>query len=198
MQPDPSLVQEPQAEVPAPQEPPVAEVKPRLKKPIFKIVILVLLVFAVAGLGYWNYQLSANLKAAQQSLATLQGKHDNLTAQKNQLTSDFEKASSDLAQAKTELESTNATLSTAKSDLSKSKGDEKALREKMDRAGQYIEIMRGIFVDEDVNFVTYLKIVLVKDGKLDSLFQEYMASGSYGDLVEWLAHLLSTVEGLLK
>ena len=193
MQPEPALPQEQASEV---QGGNPGTAPPR--KFNVKIPFLVLLILAVAGLGFWAFQLNTNLKAAQTSLATLQGKFDDLTAENGRLTTEFGQVSSELEQTNTELASTNETLKTAKADLSKSKQEASALEAKMKKAGLYVEVMRGAFKDKDNLFVTLLKVMLVKDSKLTELYETYLKSKSSADLLKWSSYLISTTMEVLK
>jgi Tfp pilus assembly protein PilO len=196
MQPEPALPQEPQKQESELQGGNPVTAPPR--KFNVKIIFLILLILAVAGLGFWAFQLNTNLKAAQTSLETLQGKYDDLTAENGRLTTEFGQVSGELAQTSTELASTTELLKTAKADLSKSKQEVSALEAKMKKAGLYVEIMRGAFKDKDNLFVTYLKVAIVKDSELTELYDTYMKSRSSTDLLKWFAYLISTTVEILK
>ncbi len=200
MQPEPSLPQEPQAEKPAPQELGVVSSPPPKRSNVAKIIqiaLLVLLILGVAGLGYWDYQLNTQLKAAQESLSDLHGQYDELTTQKNSLASELDSTNSELANTKTELDTTNETLSTTKSDISKSNQDINTLKSKMEKAGKYMEIMRGAYEDHDVLLITFIKIAAIKDSKLEELFNAYLKTSSSADFLKWLGYLLTTAKDTL-
>lgn len=196
MQPEPALSQEPQKQESELQGGNPVTAPPR--KFNVKILFLILLILAVAGLGFWAFQQNTNLKAAQMSLATLQGKYDNLIAEKGRLTTEFGQVSSELEQTNTELASTNETLKTTRADLSKSKQEASDLEAKMKKAGQYVEVMRGAFKDKDNFFATLLKVMLVKDTKLTELYDTYLKSRSSADLLKWSSYLISTAVEVLK
>ncbi|RJP47136.1 MAG: hypothetical protein C4583_17125 [Anaerolineaceae bacterium] len=196
MQPEPALSQEPQGTASElPGENPVTK-SPR--KFNFKILFLIILLLAVAGVGFWAFQLNTSLKAAQESLATLQGKYDDLTAENGRLTTEFGQVSSELEQTNTELASTNDTLKTIKAELTKSNQEVSDLQEKMKKAGLYVEIMRGAFKDSDTLLETFLKVLLVKDSELTSLYETYLKSRSSSDLLRWSSYLISTIVDILE
>ena len=199
MQPEPVLPQEPQK----PQEhaSELTGVSPVTKPPRkfnFKIVFLIILLLAVAGVGYWAFQLNTSLRAAQDSLATLQGKYDDLASENGRLTTEFGQVSSELEQTNTELASTNDTLKTTRADLAKSNQEGSDLQEKMKKAGLYVEIMRGAFRDKDTLLQTFLKVLLVKDSKLTDLYETYLKSRSSSDLLKWSSYLISTTVEILE
>ena len=196
MQPDQSQPEAQQVPVSAPQG--GNSEKPAPRKFNWKIPILILLILAVAGLGYWTYQLSTNLKVAQQSLAALQGRHADLTTKNDGLTTEFTQVSGDLESTNTELATTRETLKTAKSDLSKSKQDASALQSKKTKAGKFVEIMRGVFEDKDSFIETYLKVLATGDAKLSDLYNAYMKSKSSVDLFTWSGYLISKAVEFLK
>lgn len=188
MQPEPSLAPEPQA------APHVEAAKKAPGKFNFLAVILVVLLLAV---GFWAFTLGNNLKATQAELATLQGKYDSLSAEKTQLSGDLDQATTDLEATKTELEKAKEELAKAQSDLSKSNEEASALRTKMDKAAQYVAIMKAMFADQDP-IATLAKMTEVKDTKLQSLFTQYATTSSADDLQKWLAYIFTTLADLLK
>jgi septal ring factor EnvC (AmiA/AmiB activator) len=199
MQPEPVLPQEPQQpQVNTSELPGEVSVAKPSRKFNFKILFLIILLLAVAGLGYWAFQVNTNLKAAQESLATLQGKYDDLASENGRLTTEFGQVSSDLEQTNAELASTNDALKTTKSDLSKSNQEASDLQEKMKKAGLYVEIMRGAFQDKDTLLQTFLKVLLVKDSELTSLYETYLKSRSSSDLLRWSSYLISTTVEILE
>jgi len=196
MQPDPSQPEVQQVPASGPQGGDLDKAVPR--KFNWKIPILVILILAVAGLGYWTWQLSTNLKAAQQSLSALQGKYDDLTAENSRLTTDLGQTSSNLEQTSTELAGTKDTLKTTRSDTSKFKQEASNLQSKKDKSFQYVNIMRGIFENKDTMFDTFVKVLLTGDVKLLELYNTYSKSRSTTDLDNWTEHLLSKAMELLK
>ncbi len=196
MQPDPSQSEVQQVPASGPQGGDLDKAVPR--KFNWKIPILVILILAVAGLGYWTWQLSTNLKAAQQSLSALQGKYDDLTAENSRLTTDLGQTSSELEQTSTELAGTNDTLKTTRSDTSKLKQEASNLQSKKDKSFKYVDIMRGIFEDNDTFLETMLKVIITSDAKLLELYNTYTQSRSTTDLGNWTKHLLTKAVELLK
>jgi septal ring factor EnvC (AmiA/AmiB activator) len=196
MQPEPVLPQQPQEHASElPGETPVTKPPSKFN---FKIVFLIILLLAVGGAGYWAFQMNTSLKAAQESLATLQGKYDDLTAENGRLTTEFGQVSSDLEQTNTELATANEALKTAKSDLSKSNQEASDLQAKMKKAGLYVEIMRGAFKDKDNLLTTYLKVAIVKDSKLAEMYDTYLKSRSSTDLIKWSSYLISAIVDILE
>ena len=196
MQPDPSQPEVQQVPASGPQGGDLDKAVPR--KFNWKIPILVILILAVAGLGYWTWQLSTNLKAAQQSLSALQGKYDDLTAENSRLTTELGQTSSELEQTNTELAGTNDTLKTTRSDTSKLKQEASNLQSKKDKSFKYVDVMRGIFEDNDTFFETMLKVIITGDAKLLELYNTYTKSRSTTDLGNWTEHLLTKAVELLK
>ncbi len=196
MQPDPSQPEVQQVPASGPQGGDLDKAVPR--KFNWKIPILVILILAVAGLGYWTWQLSTNLKAAQQSLSALQGKYDDLTAENSRLTTELGQTSSELEQTSTELAGTNDTLKTTRSDTSKLKQEASNLQSKKDKSFKYVDVMRGIFEDNDTFFETMLKVIITGDAKLLELYNTYTKSRSTTDLGNWTEHLLTKAVELLK
>lgn len=196
MQPEPVLPQEPQEH--ASELPGVSPVTKPPRKFNFKILFLIILLLAVAGVGYWAFQLNTSLRAAQESLATLQGKYDDLASENDRLTTEFGQVSSDLEKTNTELASTNDTLKTTRADLIKSNQEGSDLQTKMKKAGLYVEIMRGAFRDKDTLLQTFLKVLLVKDSKLTELYETYLKSRSSSNLLKWSSYLISTTVEILE
>jgi uncharacterized protein (DUF3084 family) len=176
---------------------PVTEVKKAPGKFNFLAVFLVILLLALAGVGYWAITLNASLKATQDSLTTLQGKYDSLTTEKEQLSTDLGLANTELETTKAELEKAKGELTSAKSDLTKSNGEVTAMQAKIDKASKYVAIMKAMFADQDA-LGALTKMKDVKDPKLESLFLEYAKTTSPADLMKWLAYIFTTLSDLLK
>jgi hypothetical protein len=111
----------------------------------FAVVGLTLLVFvlfvAFGWVGYWTYTLYTELTSTQQQLAALQAKHDKLQADYTALTGEKEELKADLLQSRTDLEKANSELTSAQADLSTSKQNGEKLQTKLEKAGDFIEIL---------------------------------------------------------
>ena len=112
MQPDPLT---PQPEEKQPDPSPVQEKKPAKRNvgSIILGILVVLLLVAVAGLGYWAYTLNTDLIATQGELTSLQAEHEQLKTDLASAQSDNDQLTADLNQAKADLEKTNGDLTTA-------------------------------------------------------------------------------------
>lgn len=186
MQPDSSISQGQSAPMPA-------------KKPgkfNFQIVLLIVFLLASAGLGYWAFQTSSALQAAQQSLDTLQGKYDALTAEKNSLSGELDQTKTELASVNSEIEATRASVDTTKSDVSKANADISALKKKMEKSRIYIVIMQSVFEEDDF-IITALLVALADDDKLQDLFDAYIDTNTSVDFITWVGYVLTTAQNIL-
>lgn len=196
MQPESSQSQEPQA----PVGEPAAEIK-RPRKPIGKIILLILLILAVGGLGYWNYTLDANLKAAELSLAAMQSRHDALTTRNTKLTSDLGLTSAELEQTTTDLETTEASVKAAKLDLSKANGQVSSLESKKEKARQYTMILETVFTlpDSEIKGILLsLEISLLKDQELSKLYENYLKKPNPDTFREWFGYVIVKLDESLR
>ena len=204
MQPEPSILQDQQVEAPIAPKPQEEIPQPEVKKPARKInfltVFLVILLLAVAGLGYWVWQLNTMLMATQQNMATLQGNFDKLTTQKNSL-------STELDTTRAELEKTKADLSTTQADLEKAQGETKSLREKMDKASKWMDVAMAEIVDNENHTSIAKKVDSLGDAKLKSLWKEFDdvevttlkgLTNAMEKLSAFRRYLLETIVDLLK
>jgi len=195
MQPESFSSQEPQ--------PPVveaaAEVK-RPRKPIGKIVLLILLILIVGGLGYWNTMLDANLKAANLSLAASQSRYDALTTRNTKLTSDLGQANSELTQVKTDLEAANAALKTTKQDLSKVNGQVSSFDSRKDKARPYVLILESVFMpDNEFKWMLIsFEVTLIKDKELSRLFDAYIDQPNQKTYEAWIGYIISKLDEILQ
>lgn len=197
MQPDSSLSQD---QNPVPQEQSSASAAPQKKAGKFniQIVFLVILVLATAGLGYWAFQTNGQLAAATTSLNDLNGKYEALGSEKDSLSSELTKTQGEIETANSETETTKATLATTKSDISKANQAVSALKTKMEKAAKYLNIMRGMFEDEETWLETLLRVIAIGDGKLLELLDKYLDSESTGDFLAWIGYLLTTTRDILQ
>lgn len=204
MQPDTSQPQEPQApavESPVPVvEAPIEAKRPR--KPIGKIILLILLILAVGGLGYWNYMLDANLKAADLSLAASQSRYNALTTRNAKLGSDLEQTNSSLTQTKAELETTKKSLDAAKLDLSKANGQVSSLKSKKEKALLYSTLLASVFTvpddDKTKGLVIFIQVALVKDPELTKMYNNYLEHPNQDNFEEWLGYVITKLSEILR
>jgi septal ring factor EnvC (AmiA/AmiB activator) len=195
MQPDPSLAQEPQTPSQAAGSVPQA---PKPRRNIVIPILLVLLLLAAGGVGYWGYQLNTNLTAAKQSLDALQGKYKDLTSQKSQLSTELDQVNSELADTKAAIEKTKGDSTAATAELSKANNEATALISKMGKAAKYIEVLKGGFAEGDNVIETFVKVSATKDSKLESLWTDYLTGLSNTSFVKFMAYLISTTVDILK
>ena len=197
MQPDPS--QGPTMESPITTPPPASTPEPSKKSGMnLQVIFLVVLILATAGLGYWAMQSNNALKAAQSDLAALQVKYDDLSAQKDAVSKEFDATSATLNQTTSELDQTNQEIaaakestSQAKSELAKTNNEITALKKKMQKAFAYVDIMKGIFVDSDNDFVILIKTAATGDQELSDLFSAFLKSPTQDNLLKFFSHLLN-------
>ncbi|HEX2994813.1 MAG TPA: hypothetical protein VHP14_08315 [Anaerolineales bacterium] len=206
----------PPAPAPSPVPAPAARPAPapvQAKKPsqvggiaavLLGLVVIVLLI-AVAGLGFWAYSLNTKLADTQQQLTALQGDYGKLQTDYTVLTSEKEKLNADLTQAKADLEKANADLATAQTDLQKARDENKAVGAKMDKAGKLADVLFTWFTSEDASGLIKVdaKIKATSDTKLASLWEKYLTAvaqnkpgtSEFGDL---LIHLVTSLNDNLK
>jgi len=188
MQPEPSV---PQAA--APVTPPAKKSSNALW-----IVLVIVLILAVAGVGFWGYQQSAALKATQGALTTLQGKYDSLTAEKNTLSSNLDATTAELGTTKAELEKTKADLATTQGDLKTAQDKSAALEKTIEKARKYAGIIKGIWVDEDSFSDLGIKVNATDDAALKSKFEAFDDSRSASDFGALLEYLYTIMVDVLK
>ena len=187
MQPDSSISQE---QNPIPQK--------KSGKFNIQIVFLAILVLAAVGLGYWAFQTNTQLAAATASLNDLQGKYDTLQSERDSLSGDLTKTQGEIETANSETETTKATLATTKTEGSKATQAVSALKTKMGKAAKYLDILRGMFEDEETWLETLLRVIAIGDGKLLELLDNYLDSESTGDFLAWMGYLLTTARDTLQ
>ncbi|RJP47137.1 MAG: hypothetical protein C4583_17130 [Anaerolineaceae bacterium] len=179
-------------------ETPVTEVKPTPKKSSGLSVLLIVLLFAVVGLGIWGFVMSSNLKTTQAAEVDLQKKFDSLTSETNTLSADLEQAGADLEKAKAALEKAKKDLSTAQADLAKSQETVVADKADIEKAIKYLDVAVGLFVESDNIDETRARIRSLNDSALTEKFETYYSSRSNPDFSGWLGHLFQTIADLLK
>lgn len=160
--------------------------------------VLVLLVLAALGLGYWTFQQNSKLRDAEGSLAALQKKYDSLTSEKNNLASQLKSAEAELVSTNAELESTNESLTQARADLSAANKEKSALAQKMDKASGYLDVMRGAFEDDDTYFETFFKVLATGDSKFLGFWNQYQQTGDDQDFSIWITYLFTTAVDILE
>jgi hypothetical protein len=99
---------------------------------ILTVLVLLFLLIAVAGLGFWAYRLNTNLTATQQQLSILQGEHNKLKADYEKIKGNNEKLNVNLTAAQTELESIKQDLVATQFNLKTAQEQNKILQAKID------------------------------------------------------------------
>lgn len=178
-----------QSESSLPQEPKAA------KKLNLSTIFLVILLIALAGVGYWAFSLNTTLKATQSELTTLKGDYANLTTEKNKLSSNLDQTTAELETTKAELETTKAELTTAQADLSKANSEVTSLKATIKKAWLFAEVARGLFVEDDNNIQAGLRILATGDATLKSKFE---AIKTQDDFNTFLDYLFNTLSNMLK
>lgn len=160
--------------------------------------LIVALILAALGLGYWTYTQSTALKSAEGSLAALQKKYEGLTSENNNLTNELGATTMDLANTNTQLENTQDNLTQARAELSEANKEKSALAQKMDEASAYLDIMRGAFEDDDTYFFTYLRVAATGDSKFIGFWNQYQETGDDQDFLIWITYLFITAVDILE
>jgi uncharacterized protein HemX len=218
LQPEPHYEPEARLLNPTPAPPPVQSVQPvpvrpapvpvQAKKPsqvggiaavLLGLVVVVLLV-AVIGVGFWAYSLNTKLASTQQQLTALQGDYSKLQTDYTVLTSEKEKLSADLTQAQADLDKANADLATAKTDLQAAQDETKAVTAKMGETGKLADILFTWFTINDSSSILKLdsQIKATDDTKLKSLWDQFMASPTNDKVTDVLIYIVTTLRDDLK
>jgi septal ring factor EnvC (AmiA/AmiB activator) len=177
------------------------------KRSGWKIAVTVLAVLATvaflltfAWVGYWAYTLNNQLQTTQQELAALQTEHAQLESDYAALTSESEKLTDELAQSKADLEQSNTDLTSTQSDLSKSKQNEEKLQNRIDAAGQLLEILYVMTTsDHESDILKVDRLVYEsKDQELIKQWDTLTESPSEDAMTEFLDYLVSAMRDHLK
>ena len=171
------------------------------RKSTSRIILLVLLVLGVAGLGYWNFQSNANLRAAQQSLAATQRKYDEVTARNENNTRDLGQTNGELEQVNAELVKTNENLTTARAELSKANSRVSGLKSKKEIVGPYVTLLFSVFFlpdNEAKGLTIYVLISLMKDQKLLDLYSNFTENPNQSNFETWIGYALTTMRDILR
>jgi len=193
MQPDPGSPQEIQpTESPAPMQAGKAP-KRNLLLPILAALVILFLVLAAGGLGYWGYTLNLKLTDAQQQLAQLQGEHDKLKT-------DYQKSQTDLAAAQAELASTKKDLGTAQADLKDSDDQNKGLQSKISTTALKVKILYTFMTSKTGSDIITID-TLVKsahDSELQSQWSSFTDTLTPEAGVTFLNYLVGAIQNDLK
>ena len=167
---------------------------------ILLALLVVALLVAVAGLGFWAYSLNTKLAAAEQQLAALQGDHDKLQTNYATLTSDKDKLNADLTQTKADLEKANADLTAAQGDLKTAQDQNSDLNARMNKANKLAEILYTWFTTNDAAGIFKIdsQIKATDDAKLKSLWDQFMRSPSDDKVGPIMIHLVTALGDYLK
>ena len=190
MQPD----QYSQQQVPPPMPSYTPQKKPGVN--IFGIsmtIVSLLLLCAIAGLGYYAYTLNTNLTATTESLNALQAEHDALKADYATLQGDNTQLNADIAALQAELDTTKSDLATTQTDLKTAQDQSAALQTKIDAALLKLDVVIGIFVDEKTDKGIEADIRATRDTKLLDLFQAFISSGTSRDLDNFFTYLFESI-----
>jgi regulator of replication initiation timing len=154
-------------------------------------VLALLLLAAIAWVGYWTYDLSNELTTTQQQLAALQNDHAKLQADYAALQSENEKLNAELTQTRTDLEKANADLGTAQAEASKYQDQSKGMTTQIDKAGKLALVLQTFTtIDDETDFLVLEK--QIKDAgneglsKAWSKAKTYPSEASFDALLEYL------------
>lgn len=175
-------------------EMPTQEVQVK-RKSNSKVIVLVVLVLALLGAGYWAKQTNDKLTAETEAVAALQSKYDKLKAEKAGLDGDLAANKTETETNQTDLEGTNATFKTTKSDLSKANTALSALQKEMTNAALRVDIMRGVFDGESTNAIIFLKLILIDD---EALTQSWNEVNSPDEVAAWIIEVLESAIAVLE
>lgn len=189
MQPEPSVPQDVPQEQPVetpPVETPHVE-PPHVEVPVavppkparkfnFLALFSVILLLAVAGLGYWAWQLNTTLATTRQDLAALQEKYDQLTTDKDALSAELDETrttlESELETTKGELADSQAALETANAELEDARKELTTLQERMKKASKWMDVAIASMVDGENDDSITKKVNALGDAKLKSMWKE--------------------------
>ncbi len=170
------------------------------KSSMMKTIVMIVLVLALLGVGFWGFQTNSKLTAtsgelavAQTDLATLQGKYDSLTKDNAQL-------ASDLAQTKTDLEKAQADLAKAQSDLTKSQDQGKELQAKIASASKKTEALYAFLTVKTTEdfLVLDTMITATNDKDLIAQWSIFTSSPTTENSANFLLYLITDIKDDLK
>jgi|WetSurMetagenome_2_1015567.scaffolds.fasta_scaffold39883_3 septal ring factor EnvC (AmiA/AmiB activator) len=160
-------------------------------------VLVFLLLAAFAWVGYWSYDLSAELITTQQQLAALQADHAQLQTDYATLKSENEKLNTELTQARADLEKTNTDLAAVQSDHAKSQDQNKTLKAKIDKASKMAEILSAFTAIQSEN--DFLKLdKLIRDSRNQDLLAEWNNISNEEDFRNFLNYLVLAIRDSLN
>lgn len=159
-------------------EMPAQEIKAKSKMNL-KVIVLVVLVLALLGAGYWAVQTKGKLTAESADLASWESKYEKLKSEKAGLDGDLATNKSDTETTQAGIDGTNTTLKTTKSDLTKANTALTALQKEMTSAALRVDVMRGLYDDEDTNAIIFLKLILIDDDALLAGWNEANTGDEY-------------------
>ena len=192
---------QPNSSLPQGQPPIMGTAQPPRKSMVGTIILsifLCLFMAATAWMGYRAVNANKALAAANEDLTALQGNYETLTGEKTALDTELVSVKAELEAAQKEIATTQEATAAAKSDTSKVKQEIAALKENMQKAWLYAEVLRGAFEDNDGLLETLSKVVAVEDDKLTNLFNSYLNTGTDKALDDFIIYLVETAVELLK
>jgi len=209
MQPEPLA---PQPEEKQPNPPVQVEMKPESsaihekkssKRNIISIVLgifVVLLLAAIAGLGYWAYTLNSNLASTQQELASLQAEYDQLKTDHASVKSDNEQLTADLDQAKADLEKTVGDLASSQDDLTESRGQNELLNNQIDSASRFAEILYTFSNTASANDLLTVDSLIndTHNSQLITAWNNFTSAPSDQGAADFLLYLITIIRDSLK
>ena len=176
---------------------------PKKKRSKFKLVYLalgmlvVLLLAAIAWVGYWAYDLNTQLTTTQQQLAALQSGHAQLETDYESLKSENKKLNAELIQTKTDLEKANSALAAAQSDLGQSQGQNKSLNTKIGKASRLAKILYAFSsIQNEIDILRLDK--LIRDSKDQAILSKWNSIKSEQDFRNFLDYLILATRDSLK
>jgi septal ring factor EnvC (AmiA/AmiB activator) len=170
------------------------------KKSNGMLIVVIVLVLALAGVGYWGFTQSSALKATQADLATMTQKFDTLTAENTQLTTDFDATKAELDTTKSDLEKTQGDLTTTQGDLKKAQDDGNTKQNKITKASKLAEILyafSSVKTPTDILAVDSM-IKATNDKELQAEWSKFINAPTTQSSSDFLLYMMNAISAALK
>lgn len=168
-----------------PAAPPLKQKSGILGTILVSLLILILLA-ATGGAGYWVYTLNNNLTAKNSQVTALQGKYEKLQGAHEQLISDLD-------QAKADLETASGDLTKAQDNLKQAKDKSQVVENRVANTLTLLDVASALYDDSIEIAELEEKIGETGDAKLSELWDKYKDSGRQEDLESFLFYLFRVI-----